>query len=253
MFGKKEQNSLEDLNLSSLSVEDNVYLSQVANNIDKYGYSVVYLCSPTNPGFVDLSNAAVSAFNKIWNNDLYEGLGGRVDKASIDFTDIEQAESILVELLQSSVIPSLLRARIGNRIFYDKCFSKFRGVNPQIDKQMKYAPLHFDGEFLPGPTYNLCIPFTGYGGPFPGLEVWKHRRWHSLLKVLLGVKLYKLLANSFMRRGEPIVAPGYALIFNENVLHKRSVFKKTAPRINVEFRFFAEAELSNEDLNLTEF
>jgi len=239
--------------LDNILVNDESYAQQIMKQIDSVGYSLVYLCSPTNPSFLELSTAAVSAFNEIWSNNLDGGLGGRVDKASINFDAVANADSNLVELLNASVIPNILRSKLGKKIYFDKNFSKFRGVNPSIKEQVNYSPLHYDGEFLPGPTYNLCIPFTGYGGPFPGLDLWKYPKWHSYLRFLIGSKLYKSIVSKFTAKWEPIVPPGYVLMFNENVMHQRSIFKKHLPRINVEFRFFSENEIGNNDLCLTEF
>ena len=73
------------------------------------------------------------------------------------------------------------------KIKYSRSHSKFRYVDPLNNLQTKYSPLHYDGAFLSeNKSINICdIPFTGYGGEYPGLQIFPEVNNFFIKKIIL--------------------------------------------------------------------
>lgn len=227
------------------------YLHQKSQLI-KTGCATVFICDPYDRSFVMLRENANAAFEKAYS-DGNADLINRPEKASIDFDLVTDAEPLTTQILQKSGIKALLEGYLGQKIYYDVAFSKFRLVCHDSPVHLGYAPLHYDGSFLPGKSLNVCIPFTGYGGPFPGLNIWPTTFLHTVARGVISDTTFKKFLPRIMTPLEPYVTAGSALVFNEKVYHCRTVDVKSQSRLNLEFRFFPESALSEKNLDLRPF
>ncbi|MEP3477690.1 MAG: hypothetical protein ABJZ55_00435 [Fuerstiella sp.] len=226
------------------------YYQHHSSVLSKQGHTTVFLCDPLAQPFMVLRDKAQKAFESIDKEGVNSSLKDRPEKASIDFDFVKGGEDLIVEIVQGSSLIQLVRSHLGQSVMYDVAFSKYRYVRHDFPEQMAYTPLHYDGNFLPGKSINVCIPFTGYGGPFPGLKTWPDTATHRVARKLLGESVYAKYLPRIVEPDEPYLTAGSALVFTEKVYHCRSVDRKWQSRLNLELRFFPESALSDETLDL---
>lgn len=139
----------------------------------------------------------------------------------------------LVQLLREQPFLDTVKAALQTRfLVLGLGFSQFRFVNPEDDEQRNYTPLHQDNDFIRAKSYNVCIPLTGYGGDYPGLEFFQGAKRSMSYEELA------TLANE-VTSWTPIIGYGEAILFDEYLPHRRSFSVASKPRINIEARIFA--------------
>ena len=168
----------------------------------------------------------------------FETLENRKDLGSILINTNHEIEILLKKVLQKSLIIDIAKKIWScKNIYYASTFSHYRYVDPFNQFQKGYSNLHQDFSFLKSKSLNICIPASGYGGPFPGIEF--IQKINYLPKEISQYnKLFK----------EPKVLLGQALIFNELIVHRRSNINKSKLRINTEFRLFPDYVLSEKEI-----
>lgn len=177
------------------------------------------------------------ALNDSKNTSKFEHFTSRPERGSLDLDILPQVESSVKEIIKNSIVAEFaFEYWKTNKLMYSKDFSKFRYVNPNNPEQLKYADLHYDAQFLAGKSINVCIPFTGYGGPYPGLEIYKKSKIVKLIRNTFNESYAKKYLQLFVKKSEPFVEVGKCICFTQDVYHKRSVENKTMTRINLEFR-----------------
>ena len=88
-------------------------------------------------------------------------------------------------------------------------------------------------------SINICIPFTGYGGDYPGLQIFPESK--NFLKKMFIKKTQRFhFINYFLNSINPVVKKGSYICFNQNVYHRRTILNCTKTRMNLEFRIFPE-------------
>lgn len=157
----------------------------------------------------------------------------RSDRGSLPLIHYPSISEMLAKLLVASPIPDLIKRCWGvDEIVLGLGFSHMRRVDPLKLMQRSYAPMHQDGEFLESMTFNVCIPLSGYGGEFPGMDMYP-----SVGRLLDQTEL-KDLESSAEKLWLPEVVKGDALIFNGLIPHRRSFHVAHKPRKNIEARIF---------------
>lgn len=211
-------------------------------------------------GFLELSNvdldlldligkkvtqAFKEAFELYARNDLsnqkFNHFIKRVDRGSLDLDCLPDSENLSVELVKKLEIIKIAKEYWKfNNIKYSKSHSKFRFVDPLNEKQTKYSPLHCDGTFLShNKSINICIPFTGYGGDYPGLQIFPESKNFLKKNIIKKTQRFHFI-NHFLNSFNPIVKKGRYICFNQNVYHRRTIHNCKKIRINLEFRIFPE-------------
>jgi hypothetical protein len=201
-----------------------------------------------------ISNAFRRAIKLSNNNDLskekFNHFIKRKERGSLDLDCVKESEELSKKLVSKLEIIDLAKEYWNcNKIKYSSSFSKFRYVDPNDISQIKYSPLHKDGDFLENKeSINICIPFTGYGADYPGLQIFPLT--HNKLKKKLIQKTSTLkFINIILNSERPIVKRGSYICFNQDVFHRRTIDNSNKIRINLEFRIFPNY-INNPDLNL---
>lgn len=174
-------------------------------------------------------------------NEKFNHFITRVDRGSLDLNCLHDSENLSIDLIRNLEIIEIAKEYWkSKKIKYSRSHSKFRYVDPLNDKQKKYSPLHYDGTFLShNKSINICIPFTGYGGDYPGLQIFPESK--SLLKKIIINKTQRFhFINYFINSINPVVKKGSYICFNQNVYHRRTIQNSNKVRINLEFRIFPE-------------
>jgi hypothetical protein len=190
----------------------------------------------------DAFDEALRLFNeKDFSLEKFNHFTKRIERGSLDLNCLEDSEELSVQLVKNLEIIKIAKDYWGcKRIKYSRSHSKFRYVDPQNNLQTKYSPLHFDGAFLSdNSSINICIPFTGYGGEHPGLQIFPETRNYFIKKIILKTQRFKFL-NFFLNSFNPLVERGNYICFNQNVYHRRTILNCTKTRMNLEFRIFPE-------------
>tara|TARA_S200000501_G_scaffold377259_1_gene434918 strand:- start:872 stop:1579 length:708 start_codon:yes stop_codon:yes gene_type:complete len=165
----------------------------------------------------------------------------RVDRGSLDLNCLHDSENLSINLIRNLEIIEIAKEYWSSKkIKYSRSHSKFRYVDPLNDKQIKYSPLHYDGTFLShNKSINICIPFTGYGGDYPGLQIFPESK--NFLKKMVIKKTQRFhFINYFLNSINPVVKKGSYICFNQNVYHRRTIQNCKKIRMNLEFRIFPE-------------
>ena len=205
------------------------------SNLEKIGNKVKSL-------FLEGLNAAK-------NNSNVEKLDHFINNVARGSLDIDLDKELELEVL--NLVKNSEIIKIGKeywnvkKLFYSRKFSKFRYVDPNNIEQKSYSPLHFDAQFFEGKSINVCVPFTGYGGEYPGLDVYKRTNLDLLRKILHKLKFdyekrTQEIVQKFCKKEEPEVNFGNCLCFTQDVYHKRTILNKNKIRINLEFRIFPD-------------
>lgn len=182
---------------------------------------------------------ALDSFNDNKNTGKFEHFTSRPERGSLDLNILPDVESSVTDIIKNSVVSKLAKEFWKtDSLMYSKNFSKFRYVNPNMPEQLKYSPLHYDGAFMEGRSINVCIPFTGYGGPYPGLDIFRTSKIVSLIRNTFGEGKAQRYLKLFVKKTEPFLEVGKCLCFTQNIYHRRSVGNKTKERINLEYRIF---------------
>jgi len=174
----------------------------------------------------------------------------RVDRGSLDLNCLEDSENLSVNLIKNlEIIEIAKKYWNSNKIKYSRSHSKFRYVDPFNNMQIKYSPLHYDGIFLSNnKSINICIPFTGYGGDYPGLQIFPETKNFFINKLIQKTQRFNFI-NYFLDSINPEIKKGSYLCFNQNIFHRRVIKNCTKIRINLEFRIFPEY-VNDENLEL---
>ncbi len=183
-------------------------------------------------------------FEKNYQLEEFKKINQRPEQGSIEISSNSIIENYLKQLIRNSIIYDIARKLWhSDYLFYSSSLSHYRHVDPSNSLQMDYQPLHIDYSFLKTQSLNICIPATGYGGDYPGIEIFKDIP-----------KSQNEIDFSEIQSYEPIVTLGEVLIFHERSPHRRSVGNKKSVRLNTEFRVFpsSSANLARE-LNLKRF
>ncbi len=165
----------------------------------------------------------------------------RVDRGSLDLNCLHDSENLSINLIRNLEIIEIAKEYWSSKkIKYSRSHSKFRYVDPLNDKQIKYSPLHYDATFLShNKSINICIPFTGYGGDYPGLQIFPETK--NFLKQIVIKKTPRFhFINYFLNSINPVVKKGSYICFNQNVYHRRTIQNCKKIRMNLEFRIFPE-------------
>lgn len=181
--------------------------------------------------------------NKTEENNEFHHFTSRPERGSLDLDILPEVEKSILNILKQSDVFNFAKNYWNvNNLLYSNNFSKFRYVDPAQEKQLKYSPLHYDGAFMSGKSINICIPFTGYGKEYPGLNIYKPLKGINTVRYFLGEgkaqRYLRLLGN----KTEPFLEIGKCLCFNQDIYHNRSTEKKQKKRINLEFRIFPDDE-----------
>jgi len=165
----------------------------------------------------------------------------KVERGSLDIDCTVDSENLSLELVKKLEIIDLAKIYWKcDKIKYSRSYSKFRYVDPLNFSQTKYSPLHYDGAFLKNNrSINICIPFTGYGGDYPGLQIFPLTKNFFMKKIILRTPRFSFL-NVFLKSYKPVIKKGNYICFNQNVYHKRTIDNSNKTRINLEFRIFPD-------------
>ncbi len=165
----------------------------------------------------------------------------RVDRGSLDLNCLSDSENLSLDLIKNLEIIEIAKEYWNSKkIKYSRSHSKFRHVDPLNNKQTKYSPLHYDGTFLNhNNSINICIPFTGYGGDYPGLQIFPESKNFFKKKIIQKTQRFSFV-NYFVNSFNPIVEKGSYICFNQNVYHRRTIQNCKKTRVNLEFRIFPE-------------
>lgn len=186
-----------------------------------------------------VENMFQEALNNTANTSRFEHFASRPERGSLDLDILPEVESSIKKIIKNSIVSEFaIEYWKTNKLMYSKDFSKFRYVDPNNLEQLKYADLHYDAQFLRGKSINVCIPFSGYGGPYPGLEIYKKSKVVKLIRNTFNESQAKKYLKLFIKKSEPFAEVGKCLCFTQDTYHKRSVENKTKTRINLEFRIF---------------
>ena len=194
---------------------------------------------------------ALKLFNeKDFSKEKFNHFIKRVERGSLDLNCLEDSEKLSVQLVKELEIINIAKDYWGcEKIKYSRSHSKFRYVDPLNNLQTKYSPLHYDGAFLSeNKSINICIPFTGYGGEYPGLQIFPEVNNFFIKKIILKTQRFHFL-NFFLNSFNPIVEKGNYICFNQNVYHRRTISNCKKPRMNLEFRIFPE-NINDKNLEL---
>ena len=174
----------------------------------------------------------------------------KVERGSLDIDCAVDSENLSLELIKKLEIIDLAKKYWQcDGIKYSRSYSKFRYVDPFNVIQTKYSPLHYDGAFLKNNrSINICIPFTGYGGDYPGLQIFPQTKSFFMKKIILRTPRFSFL-NLFLKSYKPVITKGNYICFNQNVYHKRTIKNCNKTRINLEFRIFPNY-INDKELNL---
>lgn len=200
--------------------------------------------------FIAFQEALKLHDEKNFTNNNYNHFVKRVDRGSLDLDCLYDSEILSINLVENLKILEIAKQYWNcKKIKYSKSHSKFRYVNPLNEDQKKYCPLHYDGVFLNNrKSINICIPFTGYGGKYPGLKIFPETDNFIKKKMIEKTQRFDFL-NIFLSLYKPSIECGSYVCFNQNVYHKRTIKNCTQTRVNLEFRIFPDY-IDDEDLDL---
>ena len=213
------------------------YIKDLLSN----GFIVIDLpfSAPEKKIYVDkLSNHFEYAFKNKETDEKYIDLIKRPDLGSFLIDTNSEIEILLKNVVSRSLIVDLAKELWEcDVLYYASKFSHFRYVDPNVPAQMTYQNLHQDISFLNTKSLNICIPSTGYGNSYPGIEFFT------------GLD-YLPDEDDFNQHiiEEPFVEIGQALIFHELTPHRRTVNNKTKIRINTEFRIFPSLKSDSKNI-----
>ena len=185
-------------------------------------------------------NEALKANFKEENSEFFH-FTSRPERGSLDLDILPEVEKSILGILKESDVLSFAKNywEVDN-LLYSTNFSKFRYVDPSLEKQLKYSPLHYDGAFMSGKSINICIPFTGYGREYPGLNIYKPLNGINFIRYFFGEGKAQRYLKLLGSKTEPFLEIGKCLCFNQDIYHNRSTTKKQKKRINLEFRIFPD-------------
>ncbi len=187
-------------------------------------------------------NQAINSKEEDKSNEFYH-FTSRPERGSLDLDILPEVEKSIIEILKKSEVLDFAKKYWGvKNLLYSSNFSKFRYVDPSKEQQLKYSPLHYDGAFMEGKSINICIPFTGYGGVYPGLNIYKPLFGVNLIRKIFGEGKAQRYLRLLGKKEEPFVEVGKCLCFNQDIYHNRSTGNKKNKRINLEFRIFPDDE-----------
>jgi len=201
-----------------------------------------------------ITNAFYEAIKLSINKDLsrekFNHFIKKKERGSLDLDCIKESEELSKELISKLEIIDLAKEYWNcNKIKYSSSLSKFRYVDPNDISQIKYSPLHKDGDFFENKeSINICVPFTGYGGEYPGLQIFPLTDNKLKKKLIQKSSRFKFI-NLFLNSERPIVKRGSYICFNQDIFHRRTIDSSNKIRINLEFRIFPN-HINNPDLNL---
>jgi len=184
-------------------------------------------------------NAVIEDANRKINGGRLTGevahLAGRQDRGSLLLAHYPEIAAAAAAVMSGSPLLGAIRQVFAGRgVEIGLGMSTIRVVDPAVKEQTEYAPLHQDITFVGGRSYNCCIPITGYGGDYPGLDFFLG--FHD---EIYPKELEQVLAGRAM--WTPVAGPRDLLIFDGFVPHRRSIKASRKPRVNLEVRIFEAA------------